>query len=130
MLKYDERLHCKADCILCVHVQAWQKTMGMPTLPATKMFLVASNHQSHLDASALYVSLWARGIKKVYALGARDYFFSNPLWAWFVTKIMNVVPCNRRGFSLTEVRAWLESWTRWEIPRDEKKKEEIKSLDL
>ena len=43
------------------------------------------------------------GVKQVYALGARDYFFKNPIKAWFVTTLMSVIPCSRRGFSRYEV---------------------------
>ncbi|CAI5513623.1 unnamed protein product [Closterium sp. Naga37s-1] len=58
--------------------------------------------QSHLDCGATFVGAWTGGATRVYALGARDYFFSNPLLAWFVTTCMHVIPINRRKFSQQE----------------------------
>lgn len=81
-----------------------QETCGTELLPLHRgVFLLASNHSSHLDCGALFVAAWAGGVKNVYALGARDYFFSHPLKAWFVSNFMHVIPFNRRGFSQWEV---------------------------
>ena len=68
--------------------------------------LVASNHASHLDCSAIFVACWAAGVDVVYALGARDYFFTgSPFRRWFVTTFMNVVPISRRGIKDRELEA-------------------------
>ena len=68
--------------------------------------LVASNHSSHLDCSAIFVACWAAGVDRVYALGARDYFFTgSPFRRWFVQTFMNVVPISRRGIKDREVEA-------------------------
>jgi len=88
-----------------LHLDTFRQThSGTNHLPLDHgCFLVATNHQSHLDCSAVFVGLWLGGVKRVYALGARDYFFKNPLKAWFVTTLMAVIPCSRRGFSRYEV---------------------------
>lgn len=83
-----------------------QTNRGCENLPrGTRLFLVASNHQSHLDTSALYVALMSAGVRRVYALGAKDYFWPNPLIRWFVTRFMCVIPISRKGF--TQVRGYL-----------------------
>lgn len=81
-----------------------QDTAGSDNLPkGVPLFIVASNHQSHLDTSALYVGLMRAGVRKVYALGAKDYFWPNPFIRWFVTRFMCVIPISRKGF--TQVKA-------------------------
>lgn len=40
-------------------------------------YILASNHSSHLDCSAVFTSCWDIGLTKTYAFGARDYFFTN-----------------------------------------------------
>ncbi|CAI7761959.1 unnamed protein product [Closterium sp. NIES-54] len=72
------------------------------------MFFMACNHSSHLDCGATFVGAWTGGATRVYALGARDYFFSNPLLAWFVTTCMHVIPINRRKFSQQELDTLLQ----------------------
>eukprot|EP00898_Chlorokybus_atmophyticus_P003083 jgi/Chlat1/3776/Chrsp259S03944 len=81
-----------------------QESSGTDLLPLQEgFFLIASNHQSHLDCGAVFVAAWEGRVHRVYALGARDYFFQNPLKALFVSHFMNVIPINRRGFSQKEV---------------------------
>lgn len=81
-----------------------QAVSGVEHLPLQSgAFLLASNHTSHLDCGSVFMAAWAGGVRKVYALGAKDYFFRNPVKAWFVSNFMNVIPINRRGFSQREV---------------------------
>ncbi|CAI5947599.1 unnamed protein product, partial [Closterium sp. NIES-64] len=85
------------------------ETRGAENLPLDRgMFFMACNHSSHLDCGATFVGAWTGGAKRVYALGARDYFFSNPLLAWFVTTCMHVIPINRRKFSQQELDTLLQ----------------------
>lgn len=81
-----------------------QASEGLERLPAARgAFLLASNHSSHLDCSALYVAAWAGGVRTVVALGAKDYFFSNAFKRWFVTTFMGVLPISREGVRGQEV---------------------------
>ena len=83
-----------------------QRSEALQELGPRPACLVASNHSSHLDCSAIFVACWAAGVDEVYALGARDYFFTgSPFRRWFVTNFMNVVPISRRGIKDREVRA-------------------------
>ncbi|CAI7838011.1 unnamed protein product [Closterium sp. NIES-54] len=85
------------------------QTRGTENLPLDRgMFFMACNHSSHLDCGATFVGAWTGGATRVYALGARDYFFSNPLLAWFVTTCMHVIPINRRKFSQQELDTLLQ----------------------
>eukprot|EP01025_Chloroclados_australasicus_P013135 TRINITY_DN16240_c1_g1_i14.p1 TRINITY_DN16240_c1_g1~~TRINITY_DN16240_c1_g1_i14.p1 ORF type:complete len:473 (-),score=18.26 TRINITY_DN16240_c1_g1_i14:364-1782(-) len=81
-----------------------QVSEGLEHLPTDRgAFIIASNHQSHLDASAVFIAAYLGGVKKMFAMGARDYFFQNPLKRWFVTNFMNVLPISRKGFTQKDV---------------------------
>ncbi len=69
---------------------------GQTNVPQHAPFLVAANHQSHLDVGLVKIALGGEG-KKLASLAARDYFFDNP-WkrAWF-GNFTNLVPIERRG---------------------------------
>jgi len=69
---------------------------GQANVPSHAPFLVAANHNSHLDVGLVKIALGDEG-KKLASLAARDYFFDNP-WkrAWF-GNFTNLVPIQRRG---------------------------------
>ena len=69
---------------------------GEGNVPSNAPFLVAANHQSHLDVGLVKMALGEEG-KKLASLAARDYFFDNP-WkrAWFGS-FTNLVPIERKG---------------------------------
>jgi long-chain acyl-CoA synthetase len=69
---------------------------GQANVPSDGAFLVAANHNSHLDVGLVKIALGEEG-KKLASLAARDYFFDNP-WkrAWF-GNFTNLVPIERRG---------------------------------
>lgn len=92
--------------LLQTHLPVLQVSEGLAHLPLHRgAFLIASNHTSHLDASAVMVGAYLAGAHKVYAIGARDYFFRNALKRWFVTSCMNVVPISRSKFTQKEADA-------------------------
>eukprot|EP00850_Spirogloea_muscicola_P015494 SM000119S25637 [mRNA] locus=s119:154496:157643:+ [translate_table: standard] len=67
-----------------------QDTTGLCNLPIDRgLFLLASNHSSHLDCGAIFMGAWAGGIDKVYALGAQDYFFRHPLKVEILQRIQD-----------------------------------------
>jgi long-chain acyl-CoA synthetase len=69
---------------------------GQANVPSHAPFLVAANHNSHLDVGLVKIALGDEG-RKLASLAARDYFFDNP-WkrAWF-GNFTNLVPIQRRG---------------------------------
>ena len=77
-------------------------------VPREEAYIIAANHSSHLDSgaiiSALAGGLGPRQAKKLHLLGARDYFFDNPLRAWFFSTFLNVVPIEREETSLAGLR--------------------------
>ncbi len=77
-------------------------------LPREEAYIIAANHSSHLDSGAIIAALaGAMGPKqarKLHLLGARDYFFNNPLRAWFFSTFLNVVPIEREETSLAGLR--------------------------
>ena len=69
---------------------------GQANVPSNAPFLVAANHNSHLDVGLVKMALGEEG-KKLASLAARDYFFDTP-WkrAWFGS-FTNLVPLDRKG---------------------------------
>jgi len=82
-----------------------QRSEGAAHLPAQGAFLIASNHASHFDCPAVFIAARNCGVDHVYAMGARDYFFTSPFRRWFATHIMSVFPISRRGVRGEEVEA-------------------------
>jgi long-chain acyl-CoA synthetase len=81
---------------------------GQAHVPSNAPFLVAANHQSHLDVGLVKMALGEEG-KKLASLAARDYFFDNP-WkrAWF-GNFTNLVPIERRGGLKESLRAAVQT---------------------
>jgi long-chain acyl-CoA synthetase len=77
-------------------------------LPATGAFIIAANHSSHLDVGAVLTAVaTTRGrdaAARLHVLGARDYFFDNPLKGWFFSRFFNVVPIRREQTGLDGLR--------------------------
>jgi long-chain acyl-CoA synthetase len=75
---------------------------------AGRPYIIAANHNSHLDAPALLAAVYKhKGIqeaRKLHVLGARDYFFDNSLKSWFFSTFLNVVPVEREETSLAGLR--------------------------
>jgi 1-acyl-sn-glycerol-3-phosphate acyltransferase len=58
-------------------------------------FLLCSNHTSHIDSAALMTAS-GRSFRRFALLGASDYFFRSPGVRWSVSRLMNVIPIDRR----------------------------------
>lgn len=69
---------------------------GFENIPQDTPFLIAANHTSHLDKGAVAVSL-SKYVDRIFGLGARDYFFDNPIKAWFFRTFFNLIPFERQG---------------------------------
>jgi len=63
---------------------------GIDRLPAEAPFIISPNHQSYLDAFLLVSALPYRVARKLFFVGASEYF-ATPFMAW-VAKQVHVVP--------------------------------------
>lgn len=77
-------------------------------IPRGDSYIIAANHNSHLDTAAILVAVnWATDqseARRLHVLGARDYFFKSPVKKWLVTRLLNVVPIERKENSLSSLR--------------------------
>lgn len=65
-------------------------------LPNDGPAIIVANHNSHLDALVL-VTLFGMGrLSLVRPVAAADYFLKNRLLAWFATRIIGIIPLERR----------------------------------
>lgn len=75
--------------------------LGMNTrhyerLPKQGPCVVVANHNSHLDTLVLMTLFKGAAFDKVRPVAAADYFFKNKFLAWFSTKVMNIIPIERK----------------------------------
>ena len=59
-------------------------------------YIVAANHASHLDTGLVKYALGEQG-EALVALGAKDYFFEDPVRRMYFENFTNVVPMERHG---------------------------------
>ena len=65
-------------------------------LPERGPAIIVANHNSHLDTLALLSLFPLRRIKHVHPVAAADYFLKNRLMRWFATRIIGIIPIERR----------------------------------
>ena len=65
-------------------------------LPQKGPVVVVANHNSHLDTLVLMTLFKGDAFDKVRPVAAADYFFKNKFLAWFSTRVMNIIPIERR----------------------------------
>src|SRR6185369_6922722 len=78
------------------------KAAGTANMPATGPVLVAVNHQSHLDAEMVGVTM-PRHINFI----ARASLFKNPLFGWLI-RILNSVPIKEGASDTGAIRTAIE----------------------
>ncbi len=69
---------------------------GGGQVPPFGGYIVAANHASHLDTGLVKYALGEQGDALV-ALGAKDYFFEDPVRRMYFENFTNVVPMERHG---------------------------------
>ncbi|MFT3700226.1 MAG: AMP-binding protein [Kofleriaceae bacterium] len=69
---------------------------GKANVPPFGGYIVAANHASHLDTGLVKYALGEEGDALV-ALGAKDYFFEDPVRRMYFENFTNVVPMERHG---------------------------------
>jgi long-chain acyl-CoA synthetase len=70
--------------------------LGQVNVPVHTNFIVAPNHQSHLDTGLVKKALGDAG-KNMAALAASDYFFDTRLKRTFFDNFTNLIPMERQG---------------------------------
>ena len=73
---------------------------GIENLPESGAYLLASNHASHLDTSAIRRALGSRRASRLQVMAARDYFFTSRWRSWLFRVLFNVLPFDRAHRSL------------------------------
>lgn len=66
---------------------------GAGNAPAKGAFIIAANHESHLDMGLIKHAL---GYRTIVSLAAKDYFFDTPWKAFFISNFTNLLPFNRK----------------------------------
>ena len=69
---------------------------GGTQVPPFGGYIVAANHASHLDTGLVKYALGEQG-EALVALGAKDYFFEDPVRRMYFENFTNVVPMERHG---------------------------------
>jgi long-chain acyl-CoA synthetase len=86
------------------------KYEGQSNIPYHTNFIVAANHQSHLDMGLVKMALADAG-KDLVALAAADYFFDTKYKRAYMENFTNLVPMERSGSlrqSLRHARSYLD----------------------
>lgn len=65
-------------------------------LPHRGPAIIVANHNSHLDVFALMNVLGLQRLKHVRPVAAADYFMTRPLRRWFATRIVGIIPIDRK----------------------------------
>ena len=58
--------------------------------------IIISNHASHLDATSIAAAVPFRYWSSLYITAAKDYFFSNPIFAFFSKHCLGAIPIDRK----------------------------------
>lgn len=71
-------------------------------LPEDGPAIIVANHNSHLDTMVLMSLMPLSKLKKVKPVAAADYFFSSPFKSWFSSRVLGIIPVERKGRERTD----------------------------
>src|SRR5699024_3581585 len=69
---------------------------GRDKLPDSGPCVIIANHNSHLDTLVLMSRFRGKSFSKVRPVAAGDYFMKNKFLGFFSTKVMNIIPIERK----------------------------------
>ena len=69
---------------------------GRDKLPDSGPCVIIANHNSHLDTLVLMSLFRGKSFSKVRPVAAGDYFMKNKFLVFFSTKVMNIIPIERK----------------------------------
>lgn len=70
---------------------------GGEWLDRTGPAIVVANHNSHVDTAVLLAAFPTRRVDRVRPVAAADYFLRNRMLSWFSTRVVGILPLDRRG---------------------------------
>jgi len=70
--------------------------VGKEKLPLKGPYIIAANHNSHLDTMVLMSIFPLSKINQVKPVAAADYFMKNKYFAWFSQNVIGIIPLKRR----------------------------------
>ena len=75
---------------------------GLENVPDSGPYIIASNHNSHMDTPVIFHALGRKG-EKVHPVAAKDYFFENGFMSRMVRGLFRAIPFDRKGTSREEL---------------------------
>ncbi len=72
------------------------QVVGKDKLPSDGAYIIAANHNSHLDTMVLISLFPISQIARVRPVAASDYFMKNRWFAWFSQHIIGIIPLKRK----------------------------------
>jgi len=72
------------------------EVVGADRLSRSGPAIVVANHNSHVDTAVLLAAFPTAHVDRVRPVAAADYFLRNQVLAWFTTRIVGIIPLDRR----------------------------------
>ncbi len=75
---------------------------GLENVPASGPFIIAANHNSHMDTPVIFHALGQKSTN-LHPVAAKDYFFENRLMAKMVRALFTAIPFDRQSTAREEL---------------------------